>query len=61
MPDITMCSAKSCLKSKDCYRHMDSGTVPDEYWQAWCDFSNIEFAPDSEFDGTRCKYFVRRE
>lgn len=34
MPDISMCAAE-CPKSKQCYRHEDSGTKPSEYRQAY--------------------------
>ena len=34
MPDISMC-VMACPKSRECRRHEDSGTVPDERWQAW--------------------------
>lgn len=34
MPDISMCSA-ACPKSRQCYRHADSGTKPDKYWQTY--------------------------
>ncbi len=35
MPDIMMCSAEVCDRSKICRRHKDSGTVPDPLWQSW--------------------------
>jgi len=34
MPDISMCSA-ACPKSRQCYRHKDSGTVPDKWRQSY--------------------------
>jgi hypothetical protein len=30
MPDISMCCAKNCPVAGRCYRHADSGTVPDD-------------------------------
>jgi hypothetical protein len=50
MPDIAMCPVESgvCPKSKDCYRHEDSGTLPDEGRQAYFKSLNPE----------TCKYFV---
>lgn len=40
MPDITMCSAVSCPRSKTCLRHQDSGTVPSPYAQAYADLTS---------------------
>lgn len=57
MPDITMCVSQDCPSSKNCYRHQDSGTVPDAYWQSVCDFKK---EPVTEFDGEKCIYFVSR-
>ena len=38
MPDITMCVSAECAHRKQCYRHHESGTVPDED-QSYADFS----------------------
>jgi hypothetical protein len=35
MPDIMMCMASGCPKSKLCRRHSDSGTRASEYMQAF--------------------------
>lgn len=35
MPDISMCAATGCPKSRQCYRHEDSGTVPNEWRQSY--------------------------
>lgn len=56
MPDIWMCDSKKCPLSRTCYRHKDSGTVPDEYRQAYFVLGR-EGSP-SEDGG--CEYFVRR-
>jgi hypothetical protein len=37
MPDIAMCSSKTCSRAKDCYRHAKSGTIPDA-WQSYSEF-----------------------
>jgi hypothetical protein len=37
MPDITMCSNKTCPLASSCYRNPKSGTVPDK-WQSWTEF-----------------------
>lgn len=34
MPDISMC-ASVCPKSRQCYRHEDSGTRPSKYHQSY--------------------------
>jgi hypothetical protein len=48
--DITMCAARHCTKSKHCYRHPASGTVPSKY-QSWF------MSPDMfHFDGM-CDYY----
>jgi len=38
VPDISMCAATKCPLSKDCYRHADSGTKPNEPWQTYSYF-----------------------
>jgi hypothetical protein len=35
MPDISMCAVKDCPKSRECYRHRESGTKPNEYRQSY--------------------------
>lgn len=35
MPDICMCASAKCPKATSCYRHMASGTQPDEFRQAY--------------------------
>lgn len=47
MPDITMCQSV-CSRSKECYRHQDSGTKPTEHRQSW-------FTP--EYTGEDCEVF----
>ena len=37
MPDISMCAAE-CGVSRQCYRHPESGTVPNDPYQAWSAF-----------------------
>lgn len=39
MPDISMCAAIFCPKSRQCYRHADSGTKPSEYLQSYSSFT----------------------
>ena len=36
MPDISMCANKKCKKRKQCHRYT---ATPDEYWQAYADFT----------------------
>ena len=50
MPDISMCEVKDCQKSKECYRHKDSGTKPTEYRQAYILFPDWK-APEN------CEHF----
>lgn len=52
MPDISMCAAKGCALSKQCYRHKDSGTKPNEY-QAY-------FMPSDDRLGNDCDMFWAR-
>ncbi len=40
MPDISMCAASACPRSKECYRHADSGTKPSEHWQTYSAFAH---------------------
>jgi len=40
MPDISMCAATKCPRSKECYRHADSGTKPSEPWQTYSYFAH---------------------
>lgn len=35
MADIMMCDALHCEKSKQCYRHKDSGTQANQYLQTY--------------------------
>lgn len=37
MPDITMCSTKTCKSKDTCHRYK---VKPDEIWQSYCDFSH---------------------
>lgn len=53
MPDIMMCNAASCDRSKECRRHKDSGTVPDPYRQTW--WAREETDPT----GINCRNFWR--
>jgi len=50
MPDISMCADDKCPARSRCYRHKASGTVPDQYRQA---YGLFERPPDDE----RCGYF----
>ena len=59
MPDITMCIATNCKKSSTCYRHKDSGTKPDPYWQSWCNFSKEESTDPDPVEG--CHYYWKKE
>lgn len=52
MPDITMCASQVCTKTKECYRHHDSGTKY-SYRQSVCDFT-----PPKNED---CKYFWSKD
>ena len=45
MPDISMCADDDCPTRHKCRRHKASGTVPDQYRQA---FANFEREPEDE-------------
>ena len=47
MPDITMCQSP-CSRSRECYRHQDSGTKPNQTRQSF-------FQP--EYTGEECEVF----
>lgn len=56
MPDICMCDSKKCPLSKACYRHKDSGTVPNEFQQAYFVLGG-EGSPSEDAD---CEHFWLR-
>ena len=49
MPDISMCTAKTCPVAGRCYRNLQSGTQPDRYTQSW-----MSFEPEK---GANCEGF----
>lgn len=57
MPDIAMCDATNCNKSKTCRRHPHSGTWPDgdhQYWLNLQDISNCEYYWEIKKDKKPC-------
>lgn len=54
MPDITMCQKVDCPVSGKCYRHSDSGTVANEFRQAYAVW------PDDHEGGEDCSLFWKR-
>ena len=55
MPDIAMCRAGNCPLSTKCYRHEDSGTVPDKYRQSYV------ILADDDPVGYDCDLFWERD
>jgi hypothetical protein len=50
MPDISMCTNRTCPKRSDCYRYR---VVPNDHRQSYGSFTHTEAEPCSQFSKVR--------